>query len=166
VVTSNESGLSRRRALIGTGLMGAGALAAMMPAGAAAADDDGAGTVGAWLIDAVDDKTMAKTRVLYLATQGGGAVVITNTPPATATAGLGAWKRVGENQFASTSDGFTFDSAGNFTGVLRARVFYGLDSPDEISGKAIVEFQPAGQAQFQNVGSDRFTGTRIKVLLA
>jgi hypothetical protein len=165
-VSSRESGLNRRQAFTAAGLVGAGALTAMMPISAAAADTEPAGPEGAWLVDVVDDAPPnTKTQVLYLVTKGGGVAAISDSPPNTGSTGFGAWERTGDNQFRSTFEQFAFDASGKVTGIFRVRTVATIDkTADRMTGRAVLDIQPHGTTQFTLAGTTHFTGTRIKVV--
>jgi len=160
--------LDRRQALMGAGLIGAGAVAALLPAGAAAADDEGkraAGLQGAWLEHVVPDDGSPTHDVLNLYTQGGGVVGISNSAPNTGSTLMGAWKQVAAHQYEITFEGFIFSPSGDYVGNLRIRALANYDrATDQIGGPARVEFQPAGSPVFLPPQKTHFTGKRIVAL--
>lgn len=156
--------INRREALIGAGLVGAGALTALLPEAVAAAGTDSEGLQGAWLIKVTPDAgTQAPHLVLTLYTEGGGVAAVSANPPTTGSSGLGAWERKGDNQYLEVFELFTFDGTGSFAGILRIRTLSSVDGDNRI-GQARVDFQPPGSNDFFPAGSTHFTGTRIKVV--
>jgi hypothetical protein len=157
--------LNRREALAGgAGLLGGGALAAVMTAPAVAAD--GFNVVeGAWLVHVVPDDHSPSHNVLYLVIKGGGIGAISDNPPTTGSTGFGAWKRTGDNQFVSTFEQFAFTPAGVPAGILRVRTLGSIDeATDQLTGRATLDFQPTGSPSFFPAGTTSFTGTRINVV--
>jgi hypothetical protein len=157
--------LNRREALAGgAGLLGGGALAALMTAPAVAADET-TGFEGAWLIHVVPDDGSPSHNVLYLVIKGGGIAAISDNPPTTGSTGFGAWQRVADNQFISTFEQFAFTPAGDPAGILRVRTHGSLDkATDQLTGRATLDFQPTGSPRFFPAGTTTFTGTRINVV--
>jgi hypothetical protein len=158
--------LNRREALAGgAGLLGGGALAALMTAPAVAADDSD-GFEGAWLVRVVpDDPTSRSFNVLYLATKGGGIGAISDNPPTSGSTGFGAWRGTADNQFVSTFEQFAFTPAGMPAGILRVRTRGSIDkATDQLTGRATLDFQPTGSQDFFPAGTTTFTGTRINVV--
>jgi hypothetical protein len=157
--------LNRREALAGgAGLLGGGALAAVMTAPAVAAD--GFNVVeGAWLVHVVPDDHSPSHNVLYLVIKGGGIGAISDNPPTTGSTGFGAWERTGDNQFVSTFEQFAFTPAGLPAGILRVRTLGSIDeATDQLTGRATLDFQPTGSPSFFPAGTTSFTGTRINVV--
>lgn len=159
--------LDRRQALKGAGLLGTAALAALIPAGVAADDQQSgeagdAGVQGTWLVDVVPDgATRAPHKVLITYAQGGTVTATANDSPG---ALLGAWSRTSNKQAGFTFEGFTFDAKGAFAGMVRVRGLATHDpETDTISGRAAVEFQPPG-GPFFPAGTTTFRGTRVSVL--
>lgn len=163
-----ERRLDRRQALMGAGLLGAGAVAALLPAGAAAADEEGehpAGLEGAWLEQVIFDDGSSPHQVLSLYTRGGGVVGDSNFPPNSGSTGIGAWKQVAARQYEITFQSFAFAPSGQHVGMLRIRALATYNrTTDEISGPARVEFQPAGSPVFLPPQHTHFTGKRIVAL--
>jgi hypothetical protein len=163
-----ESRLDRRDMLKGAGLIGAAALAALVPAGVAADDHQTAGDAGVqgtWLVDVFPAAgTNAPHKVLITYAQGGSIVATANDAPG---ALLGSWSHASANHAAFTFEGFSFDTGGHFIGTARVRgVAKYNPETDTISGPAQIEFQPAQPAgsPFSFAGSTTFTGSRIVVL--
>lgn len=166
-MTIGERRLNRREALLGTGLVGAGALAALIPATALAASDESGGFEGAWLVQVTpDDPTQASHQVLYLVIKGGGIVAVSDNPPSSGSTGFGAWDRTGDTQFRSTFEQFAFTPSGQPAGILRVRTLGTIDeATDQLSGRAAIDFQPVGSPGFVvPAGTTHFTGTRIVAL--
>ena len=158
--------LKRREALLGAGVIGAGALATLMPAAPAAAESESRGLEGAWLIQVTPEGgTLAPHRVLALRTKGGGVVITSSNPPNSVSPGLGAWERTGDHQYREIFDSITFDSSGQMTGLLQVRTETTVDEAgDHQTGRAHIFFQPAGTSGFIPAGTTHFVGTRIGVL--
>jgi hypothetical protein len=151
--------LNRREALAGgAGLLGGGALAALMTAPAVAADDS-EGFEGAWLVHVVPDGPGDPFNVLYLVMRGGGIAAISDNPPTSGSTGFGAWRGTADNQFVSTFEQFAFTPV---PGILRVRTLGSIDkATDQLTGQATLDFLPAtGPIIF--FGTTKFTGTRIK----
>ena len=160
-----ERQLNRRQALVGAGLVGGGALAALMTAPAVAASEGETGLEGAWLLDVTNDNGSPPNQVLTLNTSGGGVAVVSNNPPSTGSTGFGAWERTDDDAFLETFELFSFSASGQFAGILRIRAQSTLDEArDHRSGRARLEFQPAGAPGFFTVGTTHFSGSRIKTL--
>jgi hypothetical protein len=157
--------LNRREALAGgAGLLGGGALAALMTAPAVAADDSN-GFEGAWLVHVVPDDGSPSANVLYLVIRGGGIAAISDNPPSSGSTGFGAWRGAADNQFVSTFEQFAFTPAGTPAGILRVRTLGSIDqATDQLTGRATLDFQPPGIPNFFPAGTTHFTGTRIKVV--
>jgi hypothetical protein len=157
--------LNRRQALAGgAGLLGGGALAALMTAPAVAADESN-GFEGAWLVHVVPDDKSPSHNVLYLVIKGGGIGAISDNPPTTGSTGFGAWHGTEDNQFVSTFEQFAFTPAGLPAGILRVRTLGSIDeATDQLTGRATIDFQPTGSPNFFPAGTTTFTGTRINVV--
>lgn len=163
-MTIAERSLSRRAALIGAGV-GGGALAAVLTAPGVAAAAESQGFEGAWLVRVVPDDGSASHNVLYLVIQGGGIAAVSDNPPSSGSTGFGVWERTEEDQFVSTFEQFAFTPAGQPVGILRIRTLGSVDrASDQLSGRASIDFQPAGSPNFIPQGPTHFTGSRIKVL--
>lgn len=167
-MSATERQLTRREALIGSGLVGAGALAALVsgcgasPATAAASSGDSAvGLAGTWLEDVtLGDGSSHQAIALY--TKDGGIASIPSLPANAFSAGFGAWVRMNDG-YLVTTELFVFDSSGAATGILRIRSQITVDQTgDRASGQARFEMQPAGKTGFVAGGSARFTASRIK----
>jgi hypothetical protein len=157
--------LSRRQALIGAGLAGGGALAAMMAAPAVAASDGPNGLEGAWLLKIVNDNGSPSNQVLVLDTKGGGVTAVSDNSPASGSTGFGAWESTADNQYLETFELFSFNGSGQVAGILRIRAQSSLDDTrDQRSGIAKLEFRPAGAPDFFLVGTTHFSGGRIKAI--
>jgi hypothetical protein len=158
--------LNRREALLGAGVVGAGALVGLMPAAAAAAESESRGLEGAWLIQVTPEGgTLAPHQVLALYTKGGGVISTSSSPPNSGSPGLGAWERIGENQYREIFETFTFDSSGQVSGLLQIRTESTVDdSGDHQTGRAHIYFQPAGTSSLFPAGSTHYVGSRISVL--
>jgi hypothetical protein len=157
--------LNRREALAGgAGLLGGGALAALMTAPSVAAEGSNSAE-GAWLVHVVPDDGSASHNVLYLVTKGGGIAAISDNPPTSGSTGFGAWERTASNQFVSTFEQFAFTPAGVPTGILRVRTLGSIgEATDQLTGRATIDFQPTGSPNFFPAGTTTFTGARINAV--
>jgi hypothetical protein len=159
--------LNRREALMGgAGLVGGGALAALTAMPALAESEGSTGLEGAWLVDVTPDTgTIAPHQVLTLYTKGGGVAAISDNSPNSGSTGFGAWQSAGENKFLQIFELFTFDTAGQFAGILRIRSVSSIDETrDNMTGQAHIDFQPPGAPTFFPAGTTHFTASRIKVI--
>lgn len=173
----SEQQISRRRALIEGGLVGAGGLAAVLAACGAAgssspgvtsrsvkATSSGAPTSpieGAWLVTVASPPH--QTMVLF--TPGGGAVTVSNFAPDTISCGFGAWMPGSDGAFLVTLQLFSFDTSGSNDSLFRVRQLCSVDeNGDNMSGRAIVDAEPTGSTHFSPMDSTPFTATRIKAL--
>ncbi len=149
--------LNRRELLAGgAGLLGGGALAALMTAPAVAAHESN-GFEGAWLVN-VKLESGYSFNVLYLVIKGGGIAAVSDNPPATGSTGFGAWQDAEDNQFVSTFELFDFP-AGAPARIQRVRTLGSIDkATGHLTGTATVDFQPPGP-----IFKTTFDGTRIKV---
>jgi hypothetical protein len=164
---------NRREALAGgAGLLGGGALAALITAPVVAADGSNsvASVEGAWLVHVVPDEGSpdpSPYNVLYLVIKSGGIAAVSDHPPTTGSTGFGAWKATADNQFVSTFELFVFPPAGAPAGILRVRTLGSIDkATDQLTGRATVDFKPtvSPSPDFFPAGTTHFTGTRIKAL--
>ncbi|HVH64755.1 MAG TPA: hypothetical protein VM674_01875 [Candidatus Acidoferrum sp.] len=167
-MTNTELRVNRRQALLGAGIVGAGALAALMPAVADATGGESRGLEGAWLIQVTPDPgTVAPLphQVLALYTKGGGVVITSSNPPNGGSPGLGAWERIGDHQYREIFETFQFDAAGTMVGLLQIRTETTVDEAgDHQVGRAHIFFQPAGSSSFFPAGTTHYSGRRIEVL--
>src|SRR3984893_17668541 len=147
-MTIAERRLNRRQALLGAGIVGAGALATLMPAfGAAAA---GAGRSGAPRAEGVGGD--------------GGGVATPTFPSSQVSSGYGAWTRSAE-RYLITLELFSFSPSGQLAGLLRIRSLATVDQTgDQMSGQAKLEFEADGSSTFDPTGIAHFTASRIKAL--
>ena len=170
-MTVAERRLNRRQALLGAGIVGAGALATLMPAcGAAAAvtADSGSsgsnGLEGAWLEKVTPDDGHPPHQLLTLYTKDGGAIATPTFPSSQVSSGYGAWTRSGD-RYLSTLELFSFSPSGQLAGLLRIRSLATVDQTgDQMSGQAKLEFQADGSSTFDPAGIAHFTASRIKAL--
>jgi hypothetical protein len=160
-MATEERRLNRRQALAGGGVIGAGALAALIPTIPAAADEErSASLVGAWQL-AFAISGGPTLVVLEIFTGGGEVVGVSSTPPSSASAALGAWLRAGDDTYLNTHEFFQFDSAGNLTGTTRIRARVTVNG-NQLSGQADIDFRPANSTSFiPNVGTATISGSRI-----
>lgn len=168
-MTIGEHRLNRREALMGTGLVGAGALAAMLSGctgtSANAAGSSSSTLEGAWLQEVTFDDGSPSVQSLTLYTSDGGVVMASTLAPGLFSPGLGAWKSIGNNQYQITFELFGFDASGNVAGVWRARSLATIDhAKDQMSARSSLEFQASGGGSFSSRGTQQITGSRIKPL--
>lgn len=119
--------IDRRSALKGAGLLGAGALAALMPANAFASrgqDEKGDATGGWDVMVTVPGRPTAE--VLVVLTDGGGALRLSQNdlkPASLASASLGSWTNLREEgQIAITFKNFRYSATGDLLGTSKIRV--------------------------------------------
>ena len=169
--------LNRRQALIGTGLVGAGALAAMLsgcaagvsatssPSGGATTGGQAPGLQGAWRIAVtVDDGSHHDA--LMLCTADGGIATASTLPPASVASGYGAWSR-GAADYLITFEAFVFNGSGELDMVLRIQGPVTIEEAgDGLSAKVRYDVAPTIKASFSPGGTATWTGTRIKPLAA
>jgi hypothetical protein len=161
-----ERHFNRREALVGgAGLVGGGALAALTAMPALAGSEAATGLEGAWLVDVTPATgTIAPHQVLTLYTKGGGVAAISDNAPNSGSTGFGVWQSAGEDKFLQIFELFTFDTTGQFQGILRIRSVSSLDETgDNMTGMAHIDFQPPGST-FGPAGTTNFTASRIKVI--
>jgi hypothetical protein len=159
--------VNRREALIGSGLVGAGALATLM-AGCGTSSAQGAGNTsatleGTWRIDVtVDDGT--KHQGLILCTKDGGVGASATLTSDSFANGFGVWTRSG-SQFLITFEALVIAS-GAFAGSLRIRAMPTIGgSGDELTAQVKFDVQPPGASSFTPGGGATWTGSRIKPLV-
>lgn len=169
--------LNRRQALIGTGLVGAGALAAMLsgcgagastttsPSTASTTDSQAPGLQGSWRVSvAVDDGSHHDA--LMLCTADGGVAVSATLPPSTFGGGFGAWAR-SVGGYLVTFQAFTFNGSGELEMVLRTHGLITVDpSGDGLGAKVKYDVASTIKASFSPGGTATWIGTRIKPLAA
>lgn len=163
--------INRREALAGTGLVGAGAVAALLSGctvGSADASTGGSSALeGAWLEEVTFEDGSPPVQALALYSKDGGVVTASTLPPGLFSPGFGAWAAVGNNQFRITFMLFAFETSGQSAGIWRARTLATVDHTNDLmSGRSSLEFQAAGGTAFAPRGAQRITGSRIKTLSA
>jgi hypothetical protein len=158
--------VNRRQALIGSGLVGAGALAALM-AGCGTSSAQGADSAsttleGTWRLDVtLDDGT--KHQSLILCTKDGGVGVTAALTSDSFANGFGVWTRSG-NQYLITFEALVVAS-GAFGGSLRIRAVPTIGaSGDQLTAQVKFDVQPPGSSSFTPGGGATWTGSRIKPL--
>ncbi len=159
--------VNRREALVGTGLVGAGALAALIAACGTNAAQDTANTgptalEGTWRLDVtLDDGT--KHQALILCTKDGGVGVSATLASDSFATGYGAWTRSG-SQYLITFEAYVV-TAGAFGGSLRIRAVPAINqSGDQLTAQVKFEVQAPGSSSFAAGGSAMWAGSRIKPL--
>jgi hypothetical protein len=94
--------ISRRQALTGAGATAViGAAALVLPASPAAADEQGNGLLGSWLIKRTDDGAPPPPILATLSFTGGGVFLSRDVNPPSAP-GQGAWARTDQKGFVFT----------------------------------------------------------------
>lgn len=161
-----ERRVNRREALMGSGLVGAGALAALMVGcGTGAAKETSIGSTaldGTWRLDVtVDDGT--KHQALMVCTKDGGVVTSATLASDSFANGYGVWTSSG-GQYLITFEAFVVTS-GTFAGGLRIRGVPTVNqSGDQLTAKVKFDVQPPGASSFTLGGGATWTGSRIKPL--
>jgi hypothetical protein len=161
-----ERRVSRREALMGSGLVGAGALAVLV-AGCGTGAAQGATTAstaleGTWRIDVTLDDGTKHQGLMQCSGDGGVAVSSTLTPDSFAN-GFGVWTRSG-SQYLITFEALVV-AAGVFGGSLRIRAMPTINqSGDQLTAPVKFDVQPPGASSFATGGGATWTGSRIKPL--
>ena len=161
-----EHRVSRREALMGSGLVGAGALAVLV-AGCGTGAAQGATTAttaleGTWRIDVTLDDGTKHQGLIQCSGDGGVAVSATLTPDSFAN-GFGVWTRSG-SQYLITFEALIV-AAGAFGGTLRVRATPTIgQSGDQLTAQVKFDVQPPGASSFATGGGATWTGSRIKPL--
>ena len=161
-----ERTVNRRQALIGTGLVGAGALAALMAGcgtGSAQATASSSATLeGTWRLDVtLDDGT--KHQSLMLFTKDGGVGAAATLSSDSFANGFGVWTQSG-GQYLVTFEAFIVAS-GTDGGSLRIRAVPTIaGSGDQLTAQVKFDVQPPGASSFTPGGGATWAGTRIKPL--
>jgi hypothetical protein len=161
-----ERGVNRREALIGSGLVGAGALAVLV-AGCGAGSTQGANSAsstleGAWRLDVtLDDGT--KHQSLILCTRDGGIGVSATLAPDSFANGFGVWAKSGD-QYVITFEALVIASGAD-GGSLRVRAVPIVDqSGDQLTAQVKFDTQLPGASIFTTGGGAKWIGNRIKPL--
>jgi hypothetical protein len=155
--------LSRRQAL-GTGLVGAGALAALISgcgtSSTAAADSTTNGLEGAWRLDVTTDNGQQHQGLVMFTRDGGVGISATLAPNSFAN-GFGAWSQSG-GKYLITFQALVV-TGGAFDGSLKISATPTIDhTGDQLTARATFDVQPAGASTFTSGGSATWTGSRIK----
>jgi hypothetical protein len=152
--------------LIGSGLVGAGALTALIVGcGTGAAQETTTGSTaldGTWRLDVtLDDGT--KHQALMTCTKDGGLVASAALASDSFASGYGVWTRSG-SQYLITFEALVVTS-GTFAGGLRIRAVPTLNqSGDQLTAVVKFDLQPPGSSSFTPGGGATWTGSRIKPL--
>lgn len=161
-----ERRVNRREALMGSGLVGAGALAALM-AGCGTGSAQGATSAptaleGTWRLGVtLDDGT--KHQALILCTKDGGVVTTATLASDSFATGYGVWVRSG-GQYLITFEALVVAS-GTFGGSLRIRAVPTIgQSGDQLTAQVKFDVQAPGASSFTTGGGATWTGSRIKPL--
>ena len=158
--------VNRREALIGSGLVGAGALTALIVGcgtGAAQGTTTGSPALdGTWRLDVtLDDGT--KHQALMACTKDGGVVTSATLASDSFANGYGVWTRSG-SQYLITFEAFVVTS-GTFAGGLRIRAVPTLNqSGDQLTATVKFDVQPPEASRFTPGGGAKWTGSRVKPL--
>jgi hypothetical protein len=151
---------------MGSGLVGAGALAVLV-AGCGTGAAQGATATstaleGTWRIDVtLDDGT--KHPGLILCTKDGGVGVLATLASDAFASGFGVWTRSG-SQYLITFEALVV-AAGVFGGSLRIRAIPTINqSGDQLTAQVKFDVQPPGASSFAPGGGATWTGNRIKPL--
>jgi hypothetical protein len=161
-----EARVNRREALMGSGLVGVGALAVLVAGcGTGSAQDaasESATLEGTWRVDVtLDDGT--KHQALILCTKDGGVGVSATLASDSFANGYGVWTRSG-NQYLITFEALVVAS-GAFGGSLRIRAVPTIgQSGDQLTAQVKFEVQQPGASSFTTGGGASWTGSRIKPL--
>lgn len=158
--------IARREALMGSGLVGAGALAVLMAGcgsgSAQGATSESTALEGTWSLDVtLDDST--KHQALILCTKDGVVGVSATLASDSFANGFGVWTRSG-GQYLITFEVLVVAS-GLFGGSLRVRAMPDISqSRDQLTAKVKFDVQPPGASGFMTGGGATWTGSRIKPL--
>jgi hypothetical protein len=158
--------VNRREALIGSGLVGAGALAVLMAGcgtGSAQSSTSPSTTLeGTWRIDVtLDDGT--KHQGLILCTKDGAVGVSATLASDSFANGFGVWARSG-SQYLITLEAFVIAS-GVSGGSLRIRAIPTIgQSGDQLTAQVKFDVKQPGASTFTTGGGATWTGSRIKPL--
>ncbi len=158
--------MDRRKVLKRASVMGGGAaLLAMAPGTALAESEDRSDLEGGWTGTTDAGSAFGKFMAAYMFARGGGMVTSSSidlSPHSLSTPGYGAWKRTAERHFLMTFDAFVFDSAGNPSGVVKARATAVLDASGNTFSGAFKSdvITPNGTIVFSVNGTH--TATRIR----
>ena len=161
-----ERQVNRREALIGSGLLGAGALAALMTGcgtgSAQGTDSASAALEGAWHLNVtLDDGT--KHQAVMLVTKDGGVGVSATLTTDSFANGFGVWTQSG-GQYLLTFEAIVVAS-GVSGGSLRIRATPTIaGSGDELTAQVKFDVQPPGASSFTPGGGATWAGSRIKPL--
>ncbi len=151
---------------MGSGLVGVGALAALMAGcGTGTAQDSNTGSTpleGTWRLDVtLDDGT--KHQALISCTKDGVVVVTATLASDSFATGCGVWMGSG-SQYLITFEAFVVTS-GTFGGGLRIRAAPTINqSGDQLTAQVKFDLQPPGASSFTPGGGARWTGSRVKAL--
>jgi hypothetical protein len=161
-----ERRINRREALMGSGLVGVGALAVLVAGcGTSSAQDAASASTtleGAWHVEVtLDDGT--KHQALLLCTKDGGVSVSATLASDSFANGYGVWTQSG-NQYLITFEALVVAS-GAFDGSLRIRAVPAVgQSGDQLTAQVKFEVQRPGSSSFTPGGGASWTGSRIKPL--
>lgn len=160
-----EHRINRRQALVGTGLVGAGAFAALVSACGTASTgttSPSSGLEGTWSQDVtLDDGT--KHQSLMLCTKEGGVAVTASLQANSSGTGFGVWTQTA-GQYLITFEAFVI-TAGLYDTLLRVRAAPTIDaSGDRMTARVAFDVQQAGAASFAPGGHATWVCSRIKAL--
>ena len=161
-----DSRVNRREALMGSGLVGAGALAVLIAGcGAGSAQSVTSSSTaleGTWRLDVtLDDGT--KHQGLIICTKDGGVGVSAALAADSFANGFGVWTR-SASQYLITFEALVVAS-GAFGGSLRIRAMPTIGpSGDQLTAQVKFDVQPPGASSFTSGGGATWIGSRIKPL--
>jgi hypothetical protein len=159
--------VNRREALVGSTLVGAGALATLIAGCGTNTAQEATNTAstaleGTWRLDVtLDDGT--KHQALMACTKDGGVVTSATLASDSFANGYGVWTRSG-SQYLITFEAFVVTS-GTFAGGLRIRAVPTINpSGDQLTAQVKFDVSPPGASGFTAGGGAMWTGSRIKPL--
>ena len=161
-----EHQVNRREALIGSGLVGAGALSVLL-AGCGTGSAQSAASAstaleGTWRVDVTLDDGTKHQALILCAKDGGVSVSATLTSDSFAN-GFGVWTLSG-SQYLISFEALVV-AAGTYGGSLRIRAIPTIShSGDELRAQVKFDVQPPGGSSFTTGGGAMWIGTRIKPL--
>ncbi len=161
-----ERRVNRREALIGSGLVGAGALSVLL-AGCGTGSAQSAASAstaleGTWRVDVTLDDGTKHQALILCARDGGVSVSATLTSDSFAN-GFGVWTLSG-SQYLITFEALVV-ATGTYGGSLRIRAIPTISqSGDELRAQVTFDVQPPGGSSFTSGGGATWIGTRIKPL--
>jgi hypothetical protein len=165
-MTVTDRGLNRREGLMGTGLVSAGALAALMSGcgsgSTSVANSTSGGLAGAWREEITLDDGQVH-QALILCTTDGGVAVTAALPPSSFESGFGTWTRTGDHQYLITFEALVIKASGELDFRLRVSATPMIDQTgDQMTARVHFDVQPAGASSFTSGAGGSWKGSRIK----